>query len=84
VVERQLPKLNVAGSNPVSRSKEKIPKSLMVTGFSGFLFYFFITEKHAKKTLKIAKMQVRMRIRTNVQVTANFLPVLCQGVFRKK
>ena len=27
VVERQLPKLNVAGSNPVSRSKAKIPST---------------------------------------------------------
>ena len=42
VVERQLPKLNVAGSNPVSRSKEKTRKSGLNARFFGlFLFLDF-------------------------------------------
>ncbi len=40
VVERQLPKLNVAGSNPVSRSREKSPlpflrqRAFVISAFS--------------------------------------------------
>ena len=42
MVERQLPKLNVAGSNPVSRSKEKTRKSGLNARFFGlFLFLDF-------------------------------------------
>ena len=38
VVERQLPKLNVAGSNPVSRSTKRLEKVSVTATFSGSIF----------------------------------------------
>jgi hypothetical protein len=48
VVERQLPKLNVAGSNPVSRSKQKSRKASNHAAFRDF--YFTRVGKFAKGT----------------------------------
>lgn len=43
MVERQLPKLNVAGSNPVSRSSEKSLDFVDLSTISGFfLFEIFV------------------------------------------
>ena len=39
MVERQLPKLNVAGSNPVSRSSEKSLDFVDISTISGFFLF---------------------------------------------
>ena len=49
MVERQLPKLNVAGSNPVSRSSEKSLDFVDVSTISGF----FLFENFIARVLKI-------------------------------
>lgn len=47
MVERQLPKLNVAGSNPVSRSSERSLDFVDLSTISGFfLFEIFIAQVH--------------------------------------
>lgn len=43
MVERQLPKLNVAGSNPVSRSSEKSLDFVDVSTISGFFSFENLT-----------------------------------------
>ncbi len=63
MVERQLPKLNVAGSNPVSRSKAKSSKSRYSCGFRGFYFFFLSHGKTRKNPQKSEKMQVKMQVK---------------------
>ena len=46
MVERQLPKLNVAGSNPVSRSSEKSLDFVDVSTISGFFFENLTAQMH--------------------------------------
>ena len=48
MVERQLPKLNVAGSNPVSRSSEKSLDFVDISTISGF-FLFKVFATHVLK-----------------------------------
>ena len=43
MVERQLPKLNVAGSNPVSRSNEKSLDFVDISTISGFFLFENLT-----------------------------------------
>lgn len=48
MVERQLPKLNVAGSNPVSRSNEKSLDFVDVSTISGFFLFENLTAQMHK------------------------------------
>lgn len=51
MVERQLPKLNVAGSNPVSRSSEKSLDFVDVSTISGF-FLLKISQRKCIRTCR--------------------------------
>lgn len=51
MVERQLPKLNVAGSNPVSRSSEKSLDFVDVSTISGF-FLLKISQRNCIRTCR--------------------------------
>ena len=52
MVERQLPKLNVAGSNPVSRSSEKSLDFVDVSTISGFFLFENLTAQVLKIDIK--------------------------------